>query len=62
MANEKYVPLQDGDTVMLKSGGPIMTVFEVRSYVICIWFEGTTRLQGEFSENSLKKVDPKDYQ
>lgn len=57
MANEQ---IKEGDTVMLKSGGPIMTVDEIGSYATCIWFDGYEQHNGKFSVTSLKKVDPED--
>jgi|HubBroStandDraft_3_1064219.scaffolds.fasta_scaffold2442210_1 uncharacterized protein YodC (DUF2158 family) len=53
-----------GDTVKLKSGGPIMTVSRMgremgHSVVVCVWFEGATKHQGGFPEESLEAVNTK---
>ena len=58
-----------GDIVRLKSGGPEMTVTEVRSpvgtleaMVECMWFSGKSsnkREHGYFPPNSLVKADQK---
>lgn len=42
-------PFSVGDVVILKSGGPEMTVRQVRnSRVECLWFEGAVCKTGEF--------------
>lgn len=49
-----------GDTVQLKSGGPIMTVESVdHEGVSCIWFvdETTAPLQRYFTLVTVKKVE-----
>jgi uncharacterized protein YodC (DUF2158 family) len=44
-----------GDTVVLKSGSPIMTVEKVKdSSISCIWFDGTKKLNDPFPPNTLK--------
>lgn len=48
-----------GDTVQLKSGGQIMTVKSFGIYkgqrkVVCIWFDGTKRMDGVFLPATLK--------
>lgn len=49
-----------GDVVMLKSGGPKMTVNAVGEQfgggirVWCDWFVGTKKQSGDFEPNSLK--------
>lgn len=57
----KYNP---GDQVQLKSGGPIMTVKEIRDLSIsgsneycCQWFAGNKLNEGYFLEESLKPSD-----
>jgi uncharacterized protein YodC (DUF2158 family) len=51
-----------GDTVKLKSGGPLMTVEKVAKsakgeiLAWCIWFEGTKKLDGQFPPAILEKV------
>lgn len=53
-------PLKSGDLVVLKSGGPEMTVKEIYSdEVICQWFAGKKLEQGRFDEDSLIKSPPK---
>ena len=51
-----------GDTVMLKSGGPVMTVGAyVKSHdkmeVQCVWFDKADPKYGAFPEELLEKVD-----
>jgi uncharacterized protein YodC (DUF2158 family) len=59
MAEEKIVV---GDTVMIKSGGPIMTVNTVdRGIAYCQWFEKNDLKNGRFSIEAVKKVNPNDY-
>jgi uncharacterized protein YodC (DUF2158 family) len=48
----------DGDEVILKSGGPVMTVEGTHARtgrLICIWFEGTKRMMSLFHPVTLKK-------
>jgi uncharacterized protein YodC (DUF2158 family) len=47
-----------GDVVMLKSGGPKMTVeYEVSDLMVkCVWFVGTTLNRGEFKMVLLDRV------
>ena len=55
--------LAPGDTVVLKSGGPAMTVQwyeddngQMRAY--CIWFDSKNIQQGaQFAPETLKKID-----
>jgi uncharacterized protein YodC (DUF2158 family) len=53
--------LSVGDTVRLKSGGPLMTVddLDVDEQVICTWFEGTTKKNGRFRIATLEPVTQK---
>ena len=52
--------LKSGDLVVLKSGGPEMTVKHVYSdEIICQWFAGKKLEQGRFDENSLIESPPK---
>ena len=52
-----------GDTVRLKSGGPLMTVAEVGDFgptgpsdgVKCVWFDGKRREEDVFDSAILKK-------
>jgi uncharacterized protein YodC (DUF2158 family) len=51
-----------GDTVMLKSGGPLMTVEQYvktqdAHLVRCVWFDGNTEKYGAFPEATLEKTD-----
>jgi uncharacterized protein YodC (DUF2158 family) len=45
-----------GDTVRLRSGGPIMTVeaLDVDEQVICTWFEGTKKKHDRFALATLE--------
>jgi uncharacterized protein YodC (DUF2158 family) len=51
-----------GETVKLKSGGPIMTVDSDESaiggLVQCSWFVGTKRETGGFVAETLERVNP----
>jgi uncharacterized protein YodC (DUF2158 family) len=60
MSNEIKV----GDTVELKSGGPVMTVSSIgaiveggKVYAYCDWFEGSKNMQASFPLTSVKVVD-----
>jgi uncharacterized protein YodC (DUF2158 family) len=50
-----------GDIVVLKSGGPNMTIksipTETGTSYTCQWFAGKKLEQGVFPENSIKKVE-----
>ena len=50
-----------GDTVTLKSGGPLMTVDGATSSQIqqisCVWFDDVTAKRGMFSPEALKLGD-----
>jgi uncharacterized protein YodC (DUF2158 family) len=48
-----------GDTVRLKSGGPVMTVStaaDADSDVLCKWFDGKKLLDGIFPDAALEKA------
>jgi uncharacterized protein YodC (DUF2158 family) len=46
--------LKPGDTVRLKSSGPVMTVKAVEGdWVSCDWFEGSTKHEDTFPEAGL---------
>lgn len=47
--------LHVGDTVRLRSGGPIMTVEKAELYkpIKCCWFDGAELRRGEFEEKML---------
>ena len=67
MAEDEQL-FQLGDVVILKSGGPRMTInddklgfaFDGPRYFSgnyeCIWFEGTKLISGKFTQNSLEKA------
>ena len=50
-----------GDTVMLKSGGPLMTVHSAKGSQIqqinCVWFDDVTVKSGMFNPEALKRGD-----
>ncbi len=54
-----------GDTVRLKSGGPLMTVSKLGDYgptgpedgVACVWFDGTRREEAVFESAALEASD-----
>ena len=52
--------IQVGDTVQLKSGGPIMSVqeFDESGYAECIWFEKKQKQRAMFRPATLKKATP----
>jgi uncharacterized protein YodC (DUF2158 family) len=60
---EKTMAFAVGDTVKLKSGGPIMTVEDVDSGdganvdIICVWFEKNQRQDGRFKAGTLKQAN-----
>lgn len=51
-----------GQLVELKSGGPVMTVSEPKTYdyqVACQWFSGRKLESGQFPPESLKPAEAK---
>lgn len=55
--------IKEGDTVRVKSGGPVMTVssvFDEYSVMtaLCSWFDGNRPETGKFPVNVLVHVDP----
>lgn len=52
-----------GDVVMLKSGGPRMTIQNMGDYeymgishqkgLLCVWFEATSKVEGAFHPDSV---------
>ena len=52
--------LRGGDTVQVRSGGPLMTIERpagAPGRFICVWFEKNTQKRGVFSAAVLKKVN-----
>ncbi len=52
-------PLKVGDTVRLKSGGPIMTVEHVdieTQQVLCAWFDGQEKKLSSFQADALERA------
>ncbi len=50
--------LKIGDTVQLKSGGPIMTIRSIRGQeALCQWFAGSESKSAAFGLLSLKKYE-----
>lgn len=53
------MPLFPGDTVRLRSGGPLMTVLEARESVVrCAWFQGKENREGSFPAAALDREEP----
>lgn len=58
--------LKIGDVVILKSGGPIMTVHNMGDYspmgpkngVNCIWFDGAKKMSDVFHPDTLERYEP----
>ena len=53
--------LNEGDVVVLRSGGPLMTVASdvdegSGETVLCVWFEGAAVTRCEFTEDMLTRV------
>jgi uncharacterized protein YodC (DUF2158 family) len=61
--NESDVEIKPGDTVILKSGGPLMTVYGTdlaEQEVWCNWMDGSGQKQvASFSPSMLRKKDKK---
>ena len=49
---------QPGDVVLLKSGGPKMTVVEVSEGIVCKWFMKDVLKSETFEDVALTKYDP----
>ena len=50
-----------GDTVRLKSGGPVMTVDSVdQGMALCVWMKGETPISRSFSIATLEATKPTD--
>ena len=56
------VEFSKGDTVRLKSGGPLMTVQVCsQNLVYCVWFDDeATRKEGSFESRTLEKAEPQE--
>jgi uncharacterized protein YodC (DUF2158 family) len=58
---EQKVEFKAGDCVVLKSGGPSMTIKDIGEYsfekdvALCEWFDGTKIKSHVFKPESLKK-------
>lgn len=55
--------MQVGDQARLKSGGPVMTVFEIiENRIHCQWFDGAKLKQSDFDRLMLvPHPQPEDY-
>lgn len=50
---------KSGDTVKLKSGGPVMTIKWINGdEVACAWFDGKKPLSQEFELATLRAANP----
>ncbi len=55
-----------GDTVRLKSGGPVMTIQDIGDYAhsgrddaaLCVWFAGANKIQEAFDLATLTPAEP----
>ncbi len=48
-----------GDEVMLKSGGPVMTVHSITNGIVkCVYFAGNDRRNEEFPAETLRPYTP----
>ena len=57
MTGQDTSPIKIGDTVRLKSGGPIMTVFAIEGGdAYCEWFSGDKSTKGRFNLLTLEKA------
>ena len=54
-----------GDVVILKSGGPPMTVHNIGDYtmkglspgVLCVWFDGSKKVEDVFHPDAIEHYD-----
>lgn len=54
-----------GDVVILKSGGPLMTVHDIGDYsgrglnpgVLCVWFDNAKRIEDVFHPDSVERYE-----
>ena len=51
-------PFKIGDVVRLNSGGPNMTVHDIRNEddVVCTWFEKARQCEGVFKTSALSRA------
>ena len=50
----KPAPFAVGDSVQLKSGGPMMTVCKcTENYVCCLWFSGGGLQRADFEKDTI---------
>ena len=54
--------LRFGDTVKLKSGGPLMTITEMgrrasKPSIGCTWFDGAKKCEGDFPAEALEAAE-----
>ena len=53
--------MKPGDVVLLKSGGPLMTVHAIdQSGVVCTWFDKNNHKTATFPETTLELYDEND--
>ncbi len=54
--------LKNGDVVYLKSGGPQMTIQEIRDdgIALCVWFDGKQKFENVFKLDNLTTENPRD--
>jgi uncharacterized protein YodC (DUF2158 family) len=58
--------IKKGDTVRLKSGGPIMTIMDIGDYghsgtddrALCVWFDGKNPTEKVFDLATLVRDEP----
>lgn len=58
-------PFDIGDVVILKSGGPPMTVHNIGDYspmgpnpgLLCIWFDNAKKLEDVFNPKAVERFD-----
>jgi uncharacterized protein YodC (DUF2158 family) len=58
--------LKKGDTVKLKSGGPVMTIKDIGDYAnsghddaaLCVWFVGLNKVEDVFDLATLTPTEP----
>jgi uncharacterized protein YodC (DUF2158 family) len=59
-------PFKAGDVIVLRSGGPIMTVTDCEQdetgvmKVWCVWFDGNKQLNGVFPAAAVQTYKPED--